>query len=93
VRADEFSTALLIRRLDCSISGLMTARFLLHLRRWHYKRSRPSHISIHTIDIESGARIDPQLFAEEFGEDPMQVVREAARDEIGDATTDLDIER
>lgn len=93
VRADEFSTALLIQRLDCSISGLMTARFLLHLRRWDYKRSHPSHISIHATDIESGARTNPQSFAEEFGEDPMQVVRETTRDEISDTTTDVDMER
>jgi hypothetical protein len=93
VRADDFSTALLIQRLDCSISGLMTARFLLHLRRWDYKRSRPSQVSINIIDIESGARMDPQSFVEEFGEDPMQVVRETAGDEIGDTTTDENMER
>ncbi|EDR01318.1 uncharacterized protein LACBIDRAFT_295613 [Laccaria bicolor S238N-H82] len=79
----------LLNGLKLPISGLMTARFLLHLRRWDYNRSRPSHISIHATDIESGAPIEPQSFAEEFGEVPMQVVREAARD---DTTTGVDME-
>lgn len=82
----------LLNGLKLPISGLMTARFLLHLRRWQYKRSRPTHISIHTIDIESGARMGPHSFVEEFGEDPMQVVRETASDKIGDTTTDVDME-
>ncbi|KIJ96073.1 hypothetical protein K443DRAFT_635993 [Laccaria amethystina LaAM-08-1] len=82
----------LLNGLKLPISGLMTARFLLHLRRWDYKRSRPSQVSINIIDIESGARMDPQSFVEEFGEDPMQVVRETAGDEIGDTMTDENME-
>ncbi|PPQ88584.1 hypothetical protein CVT25_009964, partial [Psilocybe cyanescens] len=62
------------------ISGVMTARFLLHLRDWEFKRSGQLELDRTTIQFGRNERAMEStkfLTGEEFGEDPvLRVIRE-----------------
>ncbi|KAF9254495.1 hypothetical protein L218DRAFT_951511 [Marasmius fiardii PR-910] len=64
----------LLNALTLTSSGLLMVRFLLHIRKWPYKRSRMSP----SLSAPNGR--SPQIrHSEDFGEDPVQAARSVNR--------------